>query len=84
MPSFTRSGKSSLLGRTGKKKEIQTTLELVEKMTKICLKLNQLFKGRDKGETKTLFHEAVSAFQIPTTKRQIHVYIKFNMQAVHP
>lgn len=53
-------------------------------MTKICLKLNQLFKGTDKGEMKSHFHEPVSAFQIPTTNRQIHVYIKFNMQAVHP
>lgn len=53
-------------------------------MTKICLKLNQLFKGTDKGEMKSHFHEPVSAFQIPTTNRQIHVYIKFNMQAVRP
>lgn len=67
-----------------KKSNIEATLQLIEKMTKICLKLIQLFKGIDMGEMKSHFHEPVSAFQIPTTKRQIHVYIKFNTQAVHP
>lgn len=82
MLSFTRSGKKFSSSLNRKKRHIQAPLELVEKNDQICSKLNQLFKVREDEETH--FHETVSAFYIPTTKRQIHVYIKFNTQAVHP
>lgn len=86
MLSFTRPGKKFSSGLNRKNTpppHSPAALELVEKMTQTFLKLNQLFQVRDKGETETHFQETVSAYSIPTSKRQIHVYIKFNMQAVH-
>lgn len=84
MLSFTRSGKKFSSSLNRKKRHIQAPLELVEKNDQICSKLNQLFEVREDKEMETHFHETISAFYIATTKRQIHVYIKFNMQAVHP